>query len=127
MVCAKQQAEAELPSQAFLEAIPQRNSDELGLAGVISSQIKPYRIASPEVDAEKLATVVRRSLKPDGTLAGRPESAPQSGLTQGNRILAQRHAELAIRAVELAVAFKLPSKAPRYPWFEFRFDRKILQ
>ena len=69
------------------------------------------------------------TLNPDGTLAGKPQVVSQSGITDGNRPQAGRHAELAVRAVELAAPFDLPAKYYN-AWKRvsaFRFDRKLSQ
>lgn len=99
------------------------------LVSGISRQIKPHWSAPQGVDAEKLVTVLAWSLNPDGTLAGRPTVVSQSGITDANRAQAPRHAEQAIRAVQLAAPFALP---PQYyaSWKRvaaFRFDRKLSQ
>lgn len=94
----------------------------------ISRQIKPHWTAPQGIDAEKLVTVIAWSLNPDGTLAGRPEVVSQSGITDGNRPQAQRHAELAIRAVQLAAPFNLPPQVyTQFHQFRFSFDRKLSQ
>ena len=80
-------------------------------------------------DAELLVTVLSFNLNPDGTLAGKPQVVSQSGITDGNRPQAGRHAELAVRAVELAAPFDLPAKYYN-AWKRvsaFRFDRKLSQ
>lgn len=99
------------------------------LINAISRQIKPHWSAPQGVDAEKLVTVLAWSLNPDGTLAGRPTVVSQTGITDANRAQAQRHAELAIRAVQLAAPFNLPPAAYAQ-WrhvVAFRFDRKLSQ
>ena len=94
----------------------------------ISRQIKPHWTAPQGIDVEKLITVVAFSLNPDGTLAGRPVLKTQEGITDANRAQAQRHVELAIRAVQLAAPFHLPAAVyAQYRRFEFRFDRKLSQ
>jgi hypothetical protein len=53
----------------------------------------------------------------------------QQGITDANRPQAQRHAEQAIRAVELAAPFDLPAKYYS-AWkrvASFRFDRRLSQ
>ncbi|MCW1382655.1 hypothetical protein OLX02_07445 [Novosphingobium sp. KCTC 2891] len=99
------------------------------LVSAISRQIKPHWAAPQGVDADKLVTVLAWSLNADGTLAGRPTVVSQSGVTDANRAQAQRHAEQAIRAVQLAAPFDLP--APYYSSWkrvsQFRFDRKLSQ
>lgn len=97
------------------------------LVSGIARQIKPNWTAPQGVDADKLVTVLAWSLNPDGSLAGRPVVVQQLGITDSNRAQAQRHAEQAIRAVQLAAPFDLP--APYYAKWKrissFRFDRKL--
>jgi hypothetical protein len=99
------------------------------LVSGISRQIKPHWSAPQGVDADKLVTVLSWNLNSDGSLAGRPVVVSQSGITDSNRTQAQRHAEQAIRAVQLAAPFDLP--APYYAKWKriasFRFDRKLSQ
>ena len=99
------------------------------LVSGIARQIKPHWTAPQGVDADKLVTVLSWSLNPDGSLAGRPQVVQQLGITDTNRAQAQRHAEQAIRAVQLAAPFNLP--APYYAKWKrvasFRFDRKLSQ
>ncbi len=99
----------------------------LGMA--LSRQIKPHWQGPSGVEVDKLVTVVAWNLNPDGSLAGKPVIVSQSGITDANRAQAHRHAELAIRAVELAAPFNLP---PQYynSWKRvsaFRFDWKLSQ
>ncbi|WP_298192393.1 hypothetical protein [Novosphingobium sp.] len=99
------------------------------LVSGISRQIKPHWTAPQGVDADKLVTVLSWNLNPDGSLAGRPVVVSQTGITDSNRAQAQRHAEQAVRAVQLAAPFNLP--APYYAKWKriasFRFDRKLSQ
>jgi outer membrane biosynthesis protein TonB len=99
------------------------------LVSGIARQIKPHWTAPQGVDADKLVTVLAWSLNADGSLAGRPQVVQQLGITDTNRAQAQRHAEQAIRAVQLAAPFNLP--APYYAKWKriasFRFDRKLSQ
>jgi len=99
------------------------------LVGTISRQLKPRWVAPQGADAEKLVTVLAWSLNKDGSLAGAPTVVRQEGINDANRPQAARHAEQAIRAVELAAPFALP---PEYygAWkrvSSFRFDRKLSQ
>ncbi|WP_225204702.1 hypothetical protein [Novosphingobium huizhouense] len=99
------------------------------LVGAISRQIKPHWTSPQGVDVEKLVTVLAWDLNPDGSLAGRPIVVSQTGLTDANRAQAARHAEQAIRAVQLAAPFQLP-KEYYASWkrvAQFRFDRKLSQ
>ena len=99
------------------------------LVSSIARQIKPHWAAPQGVDVDKLVTVLAWTLNPDGSLAGRPNVVQQLGITDANRTQAQRHAEQAIRAVQLAAPFDLP--APYYAKWKrvssFRFDRKLSQ
>lgn len=99
------------------------------LAGAISRQIKPHWAAPQGVDADKLITILAWDLNADGTLAGRPRVVDQQGITPANEAQAKRHAEQAIRAVQLAAPFDLPDMY--YAGWKrvaaFRFDRKLSQ
>lgn len=111
------------PAQAIGPAV--RSS----LAGAISRQLKPKWAAPQGADAELLVTILSWSLNRDGTLAGRPTVVRQEGITDANRPQASRHAEQAIRAVQLAAPFDLPEEY--YDAWKrvasFRFDRKLSQ
>lgn len=78
------------------------------LAGAISRQLRPHWAAPQGVDAEKLITILAFDLNQDGSLAGRPRVVRQEGITPANEAQAKRHAEQAIRAVQLAAPFDLP-------------------
>lgn len=97
------------------------------LSSAIARALKPHWTAPQGADAEKLVTVLAWRLNRDGSLAGRPEVVSQSGITDANRAQADRHAELAIRAVQLAAPFDLPSEY--YDSWKrvdaFRFDRRL--
>ena len=99
------------------------------LAGAISRQINPHWAAPKGVDADKLVTILAWDLNPDGSLAGRPRVVDQQGITPANEAQAKRHAEQAIRAVQLAAPFDLPDTY--YSGWKrvaaFRFDRKLSQ
>ena len=80
-------------------------------------------------DAEQLVTMLRFDLNPDGSLDGPPEVVRQTGITDANRPQASRHAEQAIRAVQLAAPFDLPEEYYE-AWKRVarsRFDRKLSQ
>ena len=99
------------------------------LSSAISRQVKPHWTAPQGADADLLVTVLAWDLNPDGSLAGRPRVVQQSGITDANRPQAQRHAEMAIRAVQLAAPFNLPAQYYN-GWkriAQFRFDRKLSQ
>jgi hypothetical protein len=99
------------------------------LSGAISRELKPKWAAPQGVDVEKLVTVLTWNLNRDGSLSGTPRVVRQEGINDANRPQAQRHAEQAIRAVQLAAPFNLP--AEYYDAWkrvaEFRFDRKLSQ
>jgi hypothetical protein len=80
------------------------------LSGAIARQLKPHWVAPEGVDADKLVTVLAWDLNPDGTLADAPHVVRQEGITDSNRPQARRHAEQAIRAVELGAPFQLPAQ-----------------
>ncbi len=99
------------------------------LSGAISRQLKPRWAAPQGADAEKLVTILSWNLNRDGTLSGVPRVLRQEGITEANRPQAARHAEQAIRAVQLAAPFDLP--AEYYDAWKrvasFRFDKRLSQ
>jgi hypothetical protein len=99
------------------------------LSQAISRQLKPHWSAPQGVEADQLVTVLSFDLNEDGTLAGRPRVVSQSGVTDANRAQKARHAEQAIRSVQLAAPFDLPAKY--YSLWKhvasFRFDRRLSQ
>ncbi len=99
------------------------------LASSISRQLKPKWAAPQGADAELLVTVLSFSLNRDGSLAGRPTVVQQQGINDANRAQAGRHAEQAIRAVQLAAPFDLPEEY--YDAWKriasFRFDKRLSQ
>lgn len=93
----------------------------------LARQIKPHWSAPSGVDVEQLVTLLDFDLNEDGSLKGRPRIRGQSGITDSNRPQASKHAENAIRAVQLAAPFDLP---PQYynAWKAIRgarFDRNL--
>lgn len=85
-------------------------SAKASIAQALARQVKPHWTAPQGLDVDLLVTLVDFDLNPDGTLKGRPRVRSQSGVTDANRAQAQRHAENAIRAVQLAAPFKLPEE-----------------
>ena len=85
-------------------------AERVSLAQAVLRQVKPvWQGRVPEgVNTDKIVTVLSIELNPDGTLAKRPVVLSQSGIDDSNRAQAERHAEEAIRAVQLAAPFKLP-------------------
>lgn len=95
----------------------------------ISRQVRPkWQGQAPTgADAEELVTILAFELNEDGSLKGRPRVVSQSGVTAANAAQKDRHAEVAIRAVQLAAPFDLP---PEYynAWKSIsgaRFDRNL--
>ncbi|MCX7863793.1 MAG: hypothetical protein N2423_01955 [Novosphingobium sp.] len=99
------------------------------LSGAITRQLKPHWVAPQGVEAEQLITVLAWELNRDGSLAGTPRVVRQLGITDANRAQAGRHAEQAIRAVQLAAPFQLP--AEYYDAWKrvsaFQFDKRLSQ
>lgn len=102
---------------------------QAALSGAITRQLKPHWTAPPGVDAEQLVTILAWNLNEDGSLAGSPRVLRQLGVNAANRTQAPRHAELAIRAVQLAAPFDLPEEY--YDSWKriasFRFDKRLSQ
>lgn len=99
------------------------------LSAAITRQLKPHWNPPDGADADQLVTILSFNLNRDGSLAGKPQVVRQMGITPGNSAQAARHAEQAIRAVQLASPFNLP---PDYydAWkrvSSFRFDLRLSQ
>ncbi len=99
------------------------------LSGAITRQLKPHWAAPQGVDAEQLVTILSWSMNRDGSLSGTPRVVRQLGINDANSAQASRHAEQAVRAVQLAAPFNLP---PEYydGWKRvsaFRFDKRLSQ
>lgn len=102
------------------------SSDAASLAQAIARQLKPKWQAPEGVDADKLVTVVRFRLNPDGSLNGDPQVVSQSGITPSNEAQKGRHAEQAIRAVRLAAPFDLPPEFyDHWKVVTSTFDRRL--
>ena len=121
---AKSDGEAKTPPAAAIGPAVQSS-----LASAISRQLKPRWVAPQGADAEKLVTILAWSLNADGSLAAPPRVVRQDGITDANRPQAARHAEQAVRAVQLAAPFDLP--AEYYDAWKrvasFRFDKRLSQ
>lgn len=83
-------------------------SARASIAAAISRQLKPHWSPPSGPDAEKIVSVIAWQMNEDGSLAGRPRLVRQTGVNDTNRAQAERHAEQAIRAVQLAAPFDLP-------------------
>lgn len=99
------------------------------LSQAIARQLKPHWVAPQGAEADQLVTVLAWELNRDGSLAGRPRVVSQSGITPANQAQKDRHAEQAIRAVQLAAPFALPAEyfASWRRVSAFRFDRRLSQ
>ena len=78
------------------------------IQNALAAQVAPHWTPPSGADSELLVTILTFDLNEDGSLGGRPRVASQQGVTDANRAQAGRHAELAIRAVQLAAPFDLP-------------------
>lgn len=85
-------------------------SAKASIGQALARQVKPHWTAPQGVDVDQLVTLVDFDLNPDGSLKGRPRVRSQSGENDSNRAQAARHAENAIRAVQLAAPFDLPEE-----------------
>jgi len=83
-------------------------SARASIAAAISRQLKPHWSPPSGPDAEKIVSVIAWRMNEDGSLSGRPRLVRQTGVNDTNRAQAERHAEQAIRAVQLAAPFDLP-------------------
>lgn len=85
-------------------------SAKASIGQALARQVKPHWTAPQGLDVDQLVTLVDFDLNPDGSLKGRPRIRSQSGVNESNRAQAARHAENAIRAVQLAAPFDLPEE-----------------
>lgn len=130
-------------ADAFKSGIPGARSDsgkgtpaaQMGpqvrsaLSAAITRQLKPHWNPPDGADADQLVTILSFNLNQDGSLAAKPQVVRQLGITPANSAQAARHAEQAIRAVQLASPFNLP--AEYYDAWKrvssFRFDLRLSQ
>ncbi len=82
----------------------------VSLAGEVLRQVRPnWQGRVPQgLNADRIVSILSVELNPDGNLARRPTLIGQEGVDETNRAQAQRHAEEAIRAVQLSAPFRLP-------------------
>ena len=85
-------------------------SAKASIGQALARQVKPHWTAPQGLDVDELVTLIDFDLNPDGSLKGRPRVRSQSGINDSNRAQAARHAENAIRAVQLAAPFDLPEE-----------------
>jgi hypothetical protein len=85
-------------------------SAKASIGQALARQVKPHWTAPQGLDVDELVTLIDFDLNPDGSLKGRPRVRSQSGISDSNRAQAARHAENAIRAVQLAAPFDLPEE-----------------
>ncbi|HYD23704.1 MAG TPA: energy transducer TonB [Croceibacterium sp.] len=101
-------------------------AEAASLNQAIARQLKPHWSSPQGVDVEKLVTLVRFRLNPDGSLSGRPACVSQSGETPSNAAQKDLHCERAIRAVQLAAPFDLPDEFyDKWKLVTSRFDRRL--
>lgn len=104
-------------------------SARASLVQAIAREIKPHWQPPSGPEVEEIVTILRFNLREDGSLAGRPSVVRQTGVNDINRAQADRHAELAIRAVQRAAPFDLPAEYYN-AWNNvtaFSFDWKLSQ
>lgn len=85
-------------------------SAKASLFQAIARELRPKWQPPSGPEVEQLVTKLRFRLNADGSLSGRPEVVRQTGVTDVNKPQASRHAEQAIRAVQLAAPFDLPDE-----------------
>ncbi len=102
-------------------------TERAALASSISRQLRDHWTSPQGVDAEKLVSVVRWQLNPNGSLRGSPTCRTQpNSITPSNRPQVGPHCERAIRAVRRAAPFNLPEQFYSH-WddLEWQFDRRL--
>ena len=85
-------------------------SAKASIASAVGRQIKPHWSPPNGPEVDKITTFVRFRLNQNGSLSGKPEVTRQTGVNDINRAQADRHAEQAVRAVQLAAPFDLPDE-----------------
>lgn len=86
-------------------------NERASIQQAFARQVKPHWTSPQGLDVDKLISLVDFSLKPDGSLKGRPVCKTDPGsITEGNKTQAALHCERAIKAVQLAAPFKLPTE-----------------
>ncbi len=85
-------------------------SAKSSIASAVGRQIKPHWSPPNGPEVDKITTFVRFRLNQNGALSGKPEVVRQTGVNDTNRAQADRHAEQAVRAVQLAAPFDLPDE-----------------
>ena len=85
-------------------------SARASLVQAIAREIKPHWQPPSGPEVEEIVTVLAFRLNENGSLAGTPRVVRQTGVNDINRAQASRHAEQAVRAVQLAAPFDLPSE-----------------
>ena len=101
-------------------------TEQAALSSAITRQLRPRWSAPSGVDVEQLVTIIGWELNEDGTLNGTPRVISQTGINDSNRPQASVHAERAIRAVQLAAPFNLPTQFySRWRRLQWTFDRRL--
>ncbi|MCH4893082.1 cell envelope biogenesis protein TolA [Sphingomonas sp. SFZ2018-12] len=98
-----------------------------GLADAIARQVQPCanRIPNPGPGANLIRSRIRLQMKPDGTMAVRPELRGQTGVNDGNQRYAQRVAELAIAAFIQCAPYTLPAELYEGGWEDIIINYRL--
>lgn len=104
----------------------QNIAERAALIHSIRDQLRRHWRAPEDDTADDIKTILRWRLNDDGTVKGSPEIMDQMGVTDENAALAQEHARLAIRAVEMAAPFDVPPNLNAL-WQQMTivFDRRL--
>lgn len=96
-----------------------------GLAAALVRQFRPcYELGSLQgTPAMSIVTTLRLRYRKDGTVAGTPEVAEQTGVNESNRSYAQQMSEVSRRAVLRCSPVRLPAELYEGGWdnFNLRF------
>lgn len=96
----------------------------VALIEAIVRHLRPHW-AAPR-NSDRITTLVRWNLNPDGSLRGKPVVVSQTGVSPVNRELGAAHAAAALSAVEHAAPFALPHDYYRtWQSLSYRFDRRL--
>jgi hypothetical protein len=94
-----------------------------GLAAAIKRQIQPcYEVGALQgTPAMDIVTVLRLRFNRDGSVAGEPAVAEQTGVTAANQGYRRQMAEVARRAVLRCAPLRLPPELYEGGWSDIQF------
>ena len=98
-----------------------------GLGDAIKRQVQPCanRITNPGPGANQIRSKFRMRMNADGSLAGRPTLAGQTGIDSENERYAQRVGELAMSAIIQCAPYELPADLYERGWKDIIINYRL--